>query len=1196
MTVFITNKDLYLLDFMKLSQNILNNPNYSFGDMIFFKRWLDLPNEYTRDELNTTGYKYLDLDYNINNNSIYLRLRNKFLNSMGEAVYLNILNYILSLKGLLFKIDGYADYDLADATAGLYDNNSNNVCSQFNNNNYVCKEIMLCDAPRYLSYLGFHVIEKIDNPADNLFDIKKEIMDNLLDKLNNIFSINNTNIKLNFYTEDDFLYNKNVMLYKDLHRNMRMMPHYRYEVENLSQLYNFIELINNNTTDYVINNLNYPIKTYNIYNKNNEYNQKGGNNERLEHIYNYIKNMSPKTSNKVITPEIYESVIDYNNMLNDHIVDDNYEAKRLEEKATLNSLITKIFHSNFFDNDMLIKFINNLFLIIENKKVFKYIINLFQKTDLTKSVLNKLIIKENTNDLKLDNFIICYIKGSTAIYFNIIDIGSKTINLCKLEETLKNSSLGHSDIDFNLCINPFILEQDKIYNLNLYQNLIDYMSDICLKALQMIGNMFINDIFSKRYFENYISRCNMELTKQYNNDSYDNLIIIDNLLDINYIYPNFELLTILEKDREYVNSELLPLKLVVNKRISEVIHYSDFVLLRLGLPFITNKYLPCLCEIFDISIIKNETECNFIWYHRENLINNNLMKYNNLLNEFYDMNATLLNSINFNITKKIDKRLRRYKFIEKLLSCEHIDKKHGNINSIKYIDVNFKEKIASINSLINNDVRDSLQEYIIKISKKILREIPNLYSFIIDAFTFFNILYASLIKKYEQPELLYETKLKIIYNEFITYLEHIINLNKIKKIKIQEIIDFKYYEHNKNYEMNNINDFITYIWSNSQNIKLSEIREYKYIDTIEKCHEEILQQVVKEDSYTKIIEDKDKNEDIKDEHVKIKPTIVHYSYNDTEEALKHIAVLNTSELFITPINNVINESTRESAMLNVPEKQDIDIFNIPKKQENVVLNVPKKQDIDIFNVPKKQDIDVFNIPEKQENVVLKVPKKQENVVLNVPKKQENVVLNVPKKQESDMINISGKFMKNDVNVLNNNASVEYTIKTPKINMLIIKISVRRPEQKYIKGGRYNPVKKNIYIDMKKNNDNLKADNLKNNDYMMKNLNIFKNNPIKNNFDYKIDIIDNKINNYESQQIINTSLILNLYKKYSSFSNIDNLIKTILNMDFIDYDYIKKESYKINLPRKLNNIEIIKASKILFAPSFCDNYLPNTEFF
>lgn len=919
MTIFITNKDLYLLDFMKLSKKILANAYYIVDDikLLFFKRWLNLTSETSRDEDNVTGNKYLKLDYTINAEHINLRLRNKFLNSIGEAVYFNILNYILSLKGLLFKIDGYADYDLSDMTPNLYDVNSNSISGEVmrsEETKYVCKEIMLSDGLQYLSYLGSHTIKKPDTEPitpEILLDIKKEVMDNIFSKLNKILVNNGKFIELEWCDTTDKLIHDTIItqdMYKLFHKNMQMMPHYHYKVSAIPELFKFIDLINTNTTNTVINNLGYLITNYDI--TDTTVVQTGGL-ISIEKIYNDIKNMSAKTTDSVITSEVFSAVIDHINTqnINDEVIQDK-AAEKLAEKAAINSVVTKIFHSEFLTQELAIKFITRLCDVINKPEILNSIIKYLQSSPKGNTILN-IIIKESgvpsVNNLKIDDFMVFYIKGSTSLYMNIVDIGSVVIDSCVVSDILSKTSLGNSDIDFNLCINPIILEEGSVF-----EDLVNYLSEISKKALEIVKHEMIDEFFTKELLEKYFSRCNIELTKLYANGTFDNEIIIDNLLNINYIYPIFELDFTLKLDsnegtnsiKEYHKSMLTPLKLVTNKQIHQVIKYSDFVLLRLAISVRTNKYLPCICEIFDISVIKHKVESQFIWSHRKNVIIRSAnIRYNNLLNELYDMNATLLNSVQFGITKKLDKRLQRYKLIEKLINCVSVDKIYRGTKVIQYVDFKFNDKLWSIMSLTKNLAAHDKKHTIRDNVKNILEVKPELETFIVDLLTDTEILYIDSIKRYDQKEILVILKFSGIYDEIAKYFEKVSILIKDKKYDIEDITSFKYHEYDRNLDIiNNSVEFIIYYWKHGETYWQDDVsKEYQTIDLITEGHEKIIKQLIKEQNYVKTI-----NKEVDPiVNVQIKPTKIHYNYEKPSDALKHIALLNTPELFIEQVNKII---------------------------------------------------------------------------------------------------------------------------------------------------------------------------------------------------------------------------------------------------------------------------------------------------
>lgn len=178
MTVFLTNKDLFFINYIKLSKDMLEqNLPYQY-----FKRSFNIPKEYTMkdDELNKRRINedppfdesydyYVDMTYsNVYHGNISINIRNKYSNMIGDSLFLSILSYILSFKGFEHKINGYIDVDSADGTYNLLDPMSKKICGTSNNVLFVCKEIMLMHQTKHLAYLGSYNIE---NFQDQVYDV-----------------------------------------------------------------------------------------------------------------------------------------------------------------------------------------------------------------------------------------------------------------------------------------------------------------------------------------------------------------------------------------------------------------------------------------------------------------------------------------------------------------------------------------------------------------------------------------------------------------------------------------------------------------------------------------------------------------------------------------------------------------------------------------------------------------------------------------------------------------------------------------------------------------------------------------------------------------------------------------------------------------------------------------------------------------
>lgn len=445
MTVFIAKRDIILINYFKI-QSIINNNNKSI-----FKGSIRMPASYNKDnkddpdeEGQWTGVLNIPDLPNI-------QLRNKYKNTIGDSTYIQLLNYIFALKGYI-RVSGYADYDAVDATPNIYDTGSNiygeyNVYNEYTKSydkKFVCKEIMLLDPSKYLTYLGHHKIDFVEN---DLLRTKQNLWTSLQNKLNNLVHTQTTKFyNIVWKDKDDTLLGK-------VYQGITLFPHYRYEFESPDMIDNFISFIVSDAKNLSINNDNKPTQ-WNPFEKI----QKGGVSDNTSYdkelvdILSHIKTLSANTSNNVYNHATYADLFKKLKETDDlsdttEVTDESKQLLREKEKFDIKSKLsdacTKILHSEPVIHQMCIEQIKQMCDRIN------------KDTEIITKINRILSIQPNTYTNISDIFIF-YLKGSSAldIVINKQYANFKTSN----KDLYDKSDLTQSDFDINVCINPAIME------------------------------------------------------------------------------------------------------------------------------------------------------------------------------------------------------------------------------------------------------------------------------------------------------------------------------------------------------------------------------------------------------------------------------------------------------------------------------------------------------------------------------------------------------------------------------------------------------------------------------------------------------------------------------------------------------------------------------------------------------------------
>lgn len=206
MICFIAKQDIVLIDYFKIFDylekkidDIVYNENISYShffrdkdEMInnykyrnpnqyaelwikhfpIFKRSVSMPksvtqNDYELDEHGEIIEQPGSWTDTIQTDEIMVKLRNMYKDTVGDSTFIQLLNYVLSLRGSV-RLSGYADYDIADMTKSNILNGTN-ICSAYKRGDvtegYLCKEIMLLNPTKYLAYIGWSEIQQFDVSA-----------------------------------------------------------------------------------------------------------------------------------------------------------------------------------------------------------------------------------------------------------------------------------------------------------------------------------------------------------------------------------------------------------------------------------------------------------------------------------------------------------------------------------------------------------------------------------------------------------------------------------------------------------------------------------------------------------------------------------------------------------------------------------------------------------------------------------------------------------------------------------------------------------------------------------------------------------------------------------------------------------------------------------------------------------------------
>ena len=624
----------------------------------------------------------------ITSDGIKLSLRNKYKDTIGDSTYIQLLNYLLGFKGN-YRISGYADYDYSDKTDSDILKGTN-ICGSFGNGINVCKEIMLLDPSKYLTYLGYSDINQFDPKSyDNLANLnlaKIDLWEKISNKLNNLVKIgisseSFTQIK---WTTDKKDFDPVMFGENGIYENITIFPHYRFNNLLISQI------------DAIVSQIEYIENIENTENKENKENKEnivsindrkishtvlgsvrsspsqigGGddiNSTEMKYLLANIKSLPPNSSGHVYNPDVYESLFKFMEKMNtdvilpeekefNNITDIMRDQQKYKIKTDISDVITKTLHKNKEIHDLCINELKIICTTVQH--------DIDNRSHQIQNMYN--VLHDFKVDLKEEPIFFFYLKGSSAIdlvisqesYLNIINKSSDLSNL------KKESDLANSDFDINVCINPRIMEDSDNNMRNTIKNMvIAYFSSL----LENTRNNMVNQIFNMKKVHEIFASVNKTLLHQVHKVEKDTSIKV-NVGDMYYVFEKYE------KDDYITNNQ----KTSIENSPTGVVKVShieistgklnNFFLLRLKLAGFSGKqYINCHGELFDISIINDKDEADFTWSHRNNIQKINGIFTNDLTGLYMDLNNTLLSRVILQFGNKNAKRLKRLEFVYKLI-------------------------------------------------------------------------------------------------------------------------------------------------------------------------------------------------------------------------------------------------------------------------------------------------------------------------------------------------------------------------------------------------------------------------------------------------------------------------------------------------------------------------------------------------
>lgn len=641
-----------------------------------FKRAMAMPKEITQDKDVEDEYAtgrwtdVVSLD-----DKIQVILRNKYKDTIGDSTFIQLLNYILGFKGN-YRISGYADYDPADKTlsdilAGT------NICGPLGDGSQVCKEIMMLDPSKYLTYLGYCEITPFDTKAADATDMlnagKLSLWTKISTKLNSLIKKeSSTFTKIKWVTEPEEF---DPMMFGDtgIYKNIAIFPHYRFDGLSISQIDNLVANIED--TDLNLISINDRRISHTILGpyKPPMYQVGGADPDgdgddtdvEMAHILSQLKLLSPNSSGHVYSPEVYLALYKYVESMNPAIVEDDESTEMTDEmrdqkkykiKTDISDVVTKTLHKNAEVHQACI---DELGRICETVRT-----DLSTKTAKIQKMYDALDGAEFSGIRDgSEPIFFFYLKGSSALdllvtydktYVAAIKASPQLSALCK------KSDLKNSDFDINVCINPKIMKSRK---RNLIKNMIvSYFSSL----LQRARDTMVSTVFTLEKIRELFATVNKTLLLQAHESEVDPINVV--VGDMHYAFEKFEKDDVIIQNKK-LTIENSPVGVVKISHIEIAdTKLNSFSLLRLKVTGSSGKqHLNCHGELLDVSVIDDLDEAEFTWPHHDDVLIINGIFVNDLKGLCLDLNNTLLNNLVMINKNKSMKRFIRLEFVHKLL-------------------------------------------------------------------------------------------------------------------------------------------------------------------------------------------------------------------------------------------------------------------------------------------------------------------------------------------------------------------------------------------------------------------------------------------------------------------------------------------------------------------------------------------------
>ena len=573
------------------------------------------------------------------------------INNNTQVINNNIPNNIL------YSTKTYAqnDRNILNNNIQQYNNTSNNFYTSKRYNNYF--DYVRSQTPNHSSNIN----NNNKNPLNNSYTYSK------------IFSIENSgdknNLSLKNQRSNSYIYDKKSKLlnYNDLNdlRNNLLF----------NNNYNNINLNSYNNTNININNnfLNFHDKyispDYMDYSYNREKNKNNGSPEKdkMQMIYNSLKELEATISNSKNNKMINNNIISINNNINNNQIITNQDNNKLiitNENLKNNNIIN--------NNTLNISNNNNSISEQINKSDPKY------KITLLNYILNNAPIFKNIIDISLSKnpklHISPYLPPLSSSNGKI-STNKKTL-LLDLDETLVHSSFRslpfNSDIELNLLID------NKIYNVNVLKR--PYVTEF----LNKMSKLFEVVIFTAS-------------VPQYANPLLDKLDINKNITYRLFRQHCVSLYGLYIKDLRFIGRDLKDIILLDNNPISYLVNKDN------GLPIKSwhfDKSDKELLNIIPLLEYMAKSEVGDVRYVINKVVKNNNVDYN-LVNSLginnnksnYDTNNNVGNNV-FNNTINNNKN-NTNNFINNNINENSLNNKKNNYN-------NSNEKTKNNINIINN--------------------------------------------------------------------------------------------------------------------------------------------------------------------------------------------------------------------------------------------------------------------------------------------------------------------------------------------------------------------------------------------------------------------------------------------------------------------------------------------------------------